>query len=526
MPTAKKYLETAASFLGTKGDRNKFNKWYWVEYTKTYSSDPGTAWCACFQSYVAMKCGLKCSYSASAAGFATQFERIPVDQEDTVKPGDIVIFNWDGRTSTGWADHVGVVEWSTIDRDGKFGTIEGNTGSASEGQVLRVTRDNWSSYFTAFYRPKYDQASSSSDIPATSSSKSVMYGIDVSSNQPSSITADVENDFAIVKMSGNPHGYSWNYVNPLAKQQVEAAYRKHGCVGLYHFTYGRSDANEEADFFVSKVKELGYLKKAVLVIDYEADALAMGRAWVKKLADRVKAKAGYSPVIYASGGVIVDQGLASLGYPLWCANYSKGYNAISGYSTSGCKIYAGCEKSVLWQYTSSGYLSGYSDPLDCNVFYGTAADWKKLAGGSAETKAAASAASSTEKKAVATTSAKAKYVVVNANPVNVRDKRSSKTGKVVGKLQRYDTVKLAYLKENSAGNVWAKIMFGKHKGRFVAVRFNGRALLKKAGTKSVETLAKEVIAGKWGDGDDRVTALKAKGYDASTVQERVNGLLS
>ena len=43
--------------------------------------------------------------------------------------------------------------------------------------------------------------------------------------------------------------------------------------------------------------------------------------------------------------------------------------------------------------------------------------------------------------------------------------------------------------------------------------------------KSVETLAKEVIAGKWGNGDERKKKLTAAGYDYSAVQEKVNSLL-
>ena len=32
MPTAKKMLQVAASYIGTEGDYNIFNKWYWVDY--------------------------------------------------------------------------------------------------------------------------------------------------------------------------------------------------------------------------------------------------------------------------------------------------------------------------------------------------------------------------------------------------------------------------------------------------------------------------------------------------------------
>lgn len=44
--------------------------------------------------------------------------------------------------------------------------------------------------------------------------------------------------------------------------------------------------------------------------------------------------------------------------------------------------------------------------------------------------------------------------------------------------------------------------------------------------KSIATLAKEVIDGKWGNGDDRKKRLKSAGYDYSKVQAEVNKLLS
>lgn len=44
-------------------------------------------------------------------------------------------------------------------------------------------------------------------------------------------------------------------------------------------------------------------------------------------------------------------------------------------------------------------------------------------------------------------------------------------------------------------------------------------------TKTTEELAKEVLAGKWGNGQERVKKLTAAGYDYSTVQKRVNELV-
>ena len=43
--------------------------------------------------------------------------------------------------------------------------------------------------------------------------------------------------------------------------------------------------------------------------------------------------------------------------------------------------------------------------------------------------------------------------------------------------------------------------------------------------KSVETLAREVIQGKWGNGEERRQKLTAAGYNYSAVQSRVNELM-
>lgn len=150
MATANDIIRIAASYIGVAGTDNPFNTWIWGRHVY----DPNTyPWCAAFQSYVFVHdAGMNATPSASAAGFATQFSRV---DDSEVQGGDLVIFNWDGRTDTGWADHIGLVEWFDHS-SGYFGTIEGNTGYSAEGEVARVTRYNYSSYFTAFYRPWYD----------------------------------------------------------------------------------------------------------------------------------------------------------------------------------------------------------------------------------------------------------------------------------------------------------------------------------------------------------------------------------
>ena len=53
----------------------------------------------------------------------------------------------------------------------------------------------------------------------------------------------------------------------------------------------------------------------------------------------------------------------------------------------------------------------------------------------------------------------------------------------------------------------------------------GNELVKGSGKKSVEAVAKEVIAGKWGKGGDRKKRLQAAGYDYGAVQRKVNELM-
>ena len=55
---------------------------------------------------------------------------------------------------------------------------------------------------------------------------------------------------------------------------------------------------------------------------------------------------------------------------------------------------------------------------------------------------------------------------------------------------------------------------------------NGKKVYTTSTKKSVDTLAREVIQGKWGNGDDRKNRLIKAGYDYNAVQKRVNELLS
>lgn len=81
----------------------------------------------------------------------------------------------------------------------------------------------------------------------------------------------------------------------------------------------------------------------------------------------------------------------------------------------------------------------------------------------------------------------------------------------------------AYSVKANAENQLAKMKAAGFTDAFITEGSGGSTTTPK---KTVDELAKEVIAGKWGNGADRKQRLTAAGYDYSAVQARVNALLS
>lgn len=203
-------------------------------------------------------------------------------------------------------------------------------------------------------------------------------GIDISSWQSDLNIAKVPADFVIVKATGGK-----GYTNPYFNGQAYATLKSGKLLGIYHFAQevGYSGtAVQEADYFVKVAGD--YVGRAVLVLDWEANALVLGPSWAKKFLDRVYEKTGVRPLIYMSKSPTREFDWSSVAkhYKLWVAqylNYSRtGYQSkpwTDGYG------YGAWSSPTIFQYSSSGLLSGYSGSLDLDVFYGNEAYWKKLA---------------------------------------------------------------------------------------------------------------------------------------------------
>lgn len=204
----------------------------------------------------------------------------------------------------------------------------------------------------------------------------MLNGIDISAWQRGIDTSAVPSDFVIIKAT-----QGLDYINDdcdRAYQQAKAAGKK---LGVYHFADGNSSGTAEADYFVDNIA--GYVGEAILVLDWETDAVNCGPGYAKEFLDRVQARTGIKPMIYMSGSVVNEWDWSAVvagDYGLWVAYYST--DSCDGYWPEApmypIHYWSG---AAMLQYTSGGYLDGWGDRLDLNVFYGDHAAWDAYAGG-------------------------------------------------------------------------------------------------------------------------------------------------
>ena len=207
----------------------------------------------------------------------------------------------------------------------------------------------------------------------------MLKGVDLSHWQ-SDFEAFNSVDFAIIKATEGV-----GYVDPACDKLYQKAKKSGKLLGVYHFA--RPDLNNsavaEADWFIKNIQ--GYLREAILVLDWESGYLG-NVAWAKAFLDRVKEKTGIKAVLYASRSPINSfnwSSVADADYGLWVADY--GANTGSECNKPVVKWWS---FYILWQYTSRGRVSGYGGNVDLNNFYGDAETWRKYATSESNTKPA------------------------------------------------------------------------------------------------------------------------------------------
>lgn len=305
-----------------------------------------------------------------------------------------------------------------------------------------------------------------------------MNGIDISAWQGDAgiDLSKIAFDFCIVKATEGT-----DYKNRFLASHCDKILQMKKLLGLYHYANG-GDVRKEADAFLAYAKK--YIGKAVLVLDWEAKNNPLfGNAdleWCLKWCSYVKSKTGVKPLIYVQKSAM--EAVKKAGYGLWVAQYPD-YEQ-TGYQERPWN--EGAYNCIIRQYTSVGRLAGYAGDLDLNKAYISAASWNKQAG-----KIKTTSTSTTAKKSVTTL---AKEVL--AGKWGNGDNRKTKLTKA-----GYD-----YNKVQTAVNKLVKAS-------------------QLSSEKVINAVAHEVIAGKWGNGQERIDRLKAAGYDPDKIQDRVNALL-
>lgn len=205
-------------------------------------------------------------------------------------------------------------------------------------------------------------------------------GFDVASYQAGMNVGEAAGDFVLVKATEGI-----DYTNPEfnghAKQTLSAGKK----LGVYHFIRNDSDIKKQADYFLTVVKP--YIGKAMLVLDFENTTGSTiqnqtGVGLAKQWLDYVYQQTGVRSVLYT--GVSCENSLdwssvVKANYGLWIAQYNN-YNVVNGYQPRD--LYGSLKNwktAVMFQYTSTGRLPGWSGDLDFDVFYGDKSAWDKYA---------------------------------------------------------------------------------------------------------------------------------------------------
>lgn len=356
-----------------------------------------------------------------------------------------------------------------------------------------------------------------------------MNGIDVSGHQTGINLAVVPSDFVIVKATQGT-----GYINPdcdRAYQQAKAAGK---CLGVYHYA-GGGGAAAEANYFLKNIK--GYIGEAILVLDWESyqnSAYSQGPAYAKVFMDTVYAATGVKPMIYMSKSVCREydwSAVARADYGLWVAQYAN--NNTTGYQSAPWtdnKGYGAWSSPAIFQYTSSGRLSGWGANLDLNIAYMDRATWNKYAGknGGGSTPAPSPSPSKSIDEI-------AREVIAGAwGNGDDRKNRITAAGydynAVQAKVNELSKPKqsIEQVAKDVLAGAWGN--GDDRKNRITAAGYDYNAVQAKVNElskpkQSIEQVARDVIAGKYGNGDARRNGVQAAGYDYNAVQAKVNEIL-
>ena len=293
----------------------------------------------------------------------------------------------------------GTFKWLIEASSGKTYTLTAKTGSFS-GKLLTVkganTADNTNVVVQA-------NASNASQRWSFLDMKSGLDGVDIS-GWNTDIKYSKLGSFVIVKATEwNPDKKSYTSYNNY-QDKADKALAAGKLIGFYHFATNPNTSKQsmakQAEGFIKAVSvkdssgKYKYLGQAVLFLDWEDTSYSTvettkGVTWAKQWLDYVYKKTGIKPIIYMNKNCTNAHNwskVANAGYALWGAQYlNKYYNEnlsqmITSFVASPTLTdgWGAWGTPLIYQYTATARLHG-NKMYDVNKFYGTKADWLRLA---------------------------------------------------------------------------------------------------------------------------------------------------
>lgn len=197
-------------------------------------------------------------------------------------------------------------------------------------------------------------------------------GIDVSKWQGDIDWSSVKDDgmkFAIVRLGYRGSANGTLVTDNYFEANIKGAKKAGLGVGIYFFTQAitTSEAEEEAEYVIEKLSSYnGYVSWPIYI---DMETLSNSRLDNAGLTSDQKTKicaafckkieeAGYSAGVYSNGWYLntqMDAESLAANYDIWLANYTTQTSYSGTYN--------------MWQYTSTGSVSGISGNVDMNVAY-------------------------------------------------------------------------------------------------------------------------------------------------------------
>lgn len=206
-----------------------------------------------------------------------------------------------------------------------------------------------------------------SNIP-TSGTK----GIDVSQFQGNINWKSVANSgikYAMIRIGYRGYGTGGFAEDTRFKTNFSNAVANGLKVGVYYYStaVNTAEAKADADYVVSILRKYGFQNKVSMPIAMDLELVPGVNTRDKNVSKAMRtniantfcstiANYGYTPMVYACTSFLnSNMNTSQIPYDIWVAQYN-----------SKC-TYKG--KYTMWQYTSSGKVSGISGNVDCNICY-------------------------------------------------------------------------------------------------------------------------------------------------------------